>query len=144
MDAASPLDSRRPHDPPRVRQRDFGREDGEEEGVGMMAGGGGGGGRCGCYESGCVSPRTPTFHLNELDPARRLPPPPNRDEEDFAGTRDLIATCCGEADSFDDRCIKSSKGTVRGVRNRVKVGVVTFHEQTWTNVRRMKMVPMGR
>lgn len=53
------------------------------------------------------------FHLNEHDEK----PPVKGDEDTFAGVRDVLS---------ERSAIRSAKGTVRGVKNRVRAGIATF------------------
>jgi hypothetical protein len=53
------------------------------------------------------------FHLNEHDDK----PPVKGDEDTFAGVRDVLS---------ERSAIRSAKGTVRGVKNRVRAGIATF------------------
>lgn len=63
------------------------------------------------------------FHLNEhlIDPENDLPSVNKHTEEDesFAGYKDILG---GDGSST----IRSAKGTVRGVKNRVRAGIATF------------------
>ncbi|XP_044747823.1 glutaredoxin domain-containing cysteine-rich protein CG31559-like [Coccinella septempunctata] len=59
------------------------------------------------------------FHLNENDPSDAIVPSKNVEEDEtFAGYKDLM----GDGAST----IRSAKGTVRGVKNRVRAGIATF------------------
>jgi len=63
------------------------------------------------------------FHLHEAQPASEEQP--NEDEDYFAGCRSF---------GLQESSIKSSKGTVRGVKNRVRAGVATFLQMQATQV----------
>lgn len=72
------------------------------------------------------------FHLNErMDndhtSARATIERP-RDDDSFAGYRDIRASSMAST-------IRSSKGTIRGVKNRVRNGIATFLQMQQTNVK---------
>ncbi|XP_066257239.1 glutaredoxin domain-containing cysteine-rich protein CG31559-like [Euwallacea similis] len=58
------------------------------------------------------------FHLNEKDINKEPSLNTLIEEETFAGYKDLLGC--------DNNTIRSAKGTVRGVRNRVRAGIATF------------------
>ncbi|GLG93354.1 Glutaredoxin domain-containing cysteine-rich protein CG31559 [Gryllus bimaculatus] len=64
------------------------------------------------------------FHLNEREPEPEDPKAvratDEEDEETFAGLKDIMGNKEGSA------TIRSAKGTVRGVKNRVRAGIATF------------------
>lgn len=73
-----------------------------------------------------------SFHLNERvdnamsherDTFNRL-----KDDDSFAGYRDITASNVAST-------IRSSKGTIRGVKNRVRNGIATFLQMQQTNVK---------
>jgi hypothetical protein len=83
-----------------------------------------------------------TFHLNEFRDdegwevvGEEVPPPnppPAADSlTNFAGVKDIFSR--GAADG--PRQIMSDKGTIRGVKNRVRDGIATFLQSTDTKVR---------
>ena len=73
-----------------------------------------------------------SFHLNERTDndhtsARATIERP-RDDDSFAGYRDIRASSMAST-------IRSSKGTIRGVKNRVRNGIATFLQMQQTNVK---------
>ncbi|GJQ77335.1 hypothetical protein Trydic_g20750 [Trypoxylus dichotomus] len=61
------------------------------------------------------------FHLNEhiIDEASRAVPVKKTEDETFAGLKNVVGC-------EDSKTIRSAKGTVRGVKNRVRAGIATF------------------
>lgn len=88
-----------------------------------------------------------SFHLNESassDDGQTSPPSsvkqqPRRAHDDAPGEEedflDDVATFAGVRGIGDVSTIRSSKGTVRGVRNRVRAGIATFLQNHDTKVR---------
>lgn len=68
------------------------------------------------------------FHINEyvLDQIIKDQPPKSRDDDSFAGYKDI---------ANGTSTIRSSKGTVRGVKNRVRNGIATFLQMQQSNVK---------
>lgn len=66
------------------------------------------------------------FHLNEnvIEEAKKVVK--NEDDELFAGYKDVLG-------SGSSSTIRSSKGTIRGVKNRVRAGIATFLQINTTN-----------
>ncbi|XP_037071254.1 glutaredoxin domain-containing cysteine-rich protein CG31559-like [Pollicipes pollicipes] len=58
------------------------------------------------------------FHLNEMDGGE---PAGDEEEDSFAGLRDFFVP--------PDATIRSGRGTVRGVKNRVRAGIATFLQE---------------
>lgn len=72
------------------------------------------------------------FHINEyvLDVIKENPSKDSNSEDDtFAGFRDISAPPTASS------TIRSSKGTIRGVKNRVRNGIATFLQMQQTNVK---------
>lgn len=66
------------------------------------------------------------FHLNEME-AGETAPEPEEEDDGFAGVKDFLVPT--------DTTIRSGRGTVRGVKNRVRAGIATFlHGNTITKV----------
>lgn len=61
------------------------------------------------------------FHLNEhlIDETDKVVPVKKTEDETFAGLKNIIGC-------EDSKAIRSAKGTVRGVKNRVRAGIATF------------------
>lgn len=61
------------------------------------------------------------FHLNEhlIDETDHVVPVKKTDDESFAGLKNVLGC-------EDSKAIRSAKGTVRGVKNRVRAGIATF------------------
>lgn len=79
-----------------------------------------------------------TFHINEKDvDDLDLDHGPKilRDDETFAGYRDIHS---------GTSTIRSSKGTVRGVKNRVRNGIATFLQMQQSNVKNYKEKDSGK
>ena len=70
------------------------------------------------------------FHINEKDD---IPPNPVF-EEDFAGVRVLSRS--EPCSSSSTSTIRSHRGTIRGVKNRVRAGIATFLRDQQAKVRR--------
>lgn len=96
--------------------------------------------RRGCGSSSSSGVATPPdhyydFHLNERDAVEA-----GEEEDTFAGCRDYTL----DEPVTVPATIKSSKGTVRGVRNRVRAGVATFlsiqHNRSWKDKEAGKVV----
>lgn len=75
------------------------------------------------------------FHLNENVACEETVKSVKVDDDDFAGVKDLL----GDGAST----IRSAKGTVRGVKNRVRAGIATFL-QINSNVKNYKEKEMGK
>ncbi|XP_055297563.1 glutaredoxin domain-containing cysteine-rich protein CG12206-like [Sitodiplosis mosellana] len=82
-----------------------------------------------------------SFHLNERadnamsherDTFNRT-----KDDDSFAGYRDITASNVAST-------IRSSKGTIRGVKNRVRNGIATFLQMHQTNVKNFKEKDAGK
>lgn len=82
-----------------------------------------------CYEND----KYISFHINEcvLDVIKEHPSKNTSSNEDdsFAGYRDI------RAPSSASSAIRSSKGTIRGVKNRVRNGIATFLQMQQTNIK---------
>lgn len=72
------------------------------------------------------------FHMNErivdVPKEETEEAPTNKDDDTFAGYKDIGTTVAAST-------IRSSKGTVRGVKNRVRNGIATFLQMQQTNVK---------
>ncbi|XP_037920255.1 uncharacterized protein LOC119657425 [Hermetia illucens] len=78
------------------------------------------------------------FHINEMDVTDDLvenKPKIFKDDETFAGYKDIHS---------GTSTIRSSKGTVRGVKNRVRNGIATFLQMQQTNVKNYKEKDSGK
>lgn len=73
-----------------------------------------------------------SFHLNErvdnVKSHERDQFNRTKDDDSFAGYRDITASNVAST-------IRSSKGTIRGVKNRVRNGIATFLQMQQTNVK---------
>lgn len=86
-----------------------------------------------CYEND----KYINFHINEcvLDVIKENPIKDSFNEDDtFAGYRDVCAPTTASS------TIRSSKGTIRGVKNRVRNGIATFLQLHQTNVKVSKNI----
>jgi len=80
-----------------------------------------------------------SFHLNECVPNNSTVSETTdrlKDDDSFAGYRDVRAAVSST--------IRSSKGTIRGVKNRVRNGIATFLQMQQTNVKNYKEKDAGK
>ncbi|XP_031629342.1 glutaredoxin domain-containing cysteine-rich protein CG31559-like [Contarinia nasturtii] len=82
-----------------------------------------------------------SFHLNErvenATMGQRDSHDRTKDDDSFAGYRDIRASSVAST-------IRSSKGTIRGVKNRVRNGIATFLQMQQTNVKNYKEKDAGK